>query len=236
MKKLTKILVFSILAVFLIGGTAMAYVYTYPDIYANWPNTFPVNVSSDTHGTPLIGDATITTSVIGDTEYLDSISINVTDRRVWDALFINTSDFNETAWEAWDYIVYESDNGAGGTNPYTLDQMPVSTEGIYSVNDSYDYVHVDYSGGRVGHVNGIEGDYVTASTIGYSVSYASNVLTYNFDSGEIALGDDWGIGYTPWCANDVYLTPIPEPATMLLLGSGLLGLAVLGRKKLFKKS
>jgi hypothetical protein len=64
----------------------------------------------------------------------------------------------------------------------------------------------------------------------------SYVLEGSFDLALLTAytGNDIGIHWTMECGNDVLnqnSAPVPEPATMLLFGCGLIGLAAVGKKK-----
>jgi hypothetical protein len=68
----------------------------------------------------------------------------------------------------------------------------------------------------------------------FSYSYAGvpgGIMTIDFDD---IIGVQLGntVSITGSITNNV--SPVPEPATMLLLGSGLIGISFVGRKKLFK--
>lgn len=233
MKQFLKILMFLVVIVFFTAGSSMADTIVFDDQYANWPDQV-VTITSDTYGSPQIQTVEVTTD---DDGYLQTIEITMVNRLIWDSLFINTGidntidEFDDTVWDSWDYFIqdFTSDNSTGAT--------------FYSVSsDSYTYT--TSTSGRVGHVNGIdsgltvESDYLTSVVWSGAIDWVDEInsytLTYTFVDNKILLGQYFTIGYSPYCANDVFLSSVPEPTTMLLFGAGLIGLAAVGRRKFIK--
>ena len=108
---------------------------------------------------------------------------------------------------------------------YTASIQGESTTTVYySRNDDQDPWQFDYIEGEV-HYRGLfnEDPYLFDFTADVYIDYYG----YNGDLGyNIFLGELSNV--------EMNINPIPEPATMLLLGSGLIGLAGFGRKR-FKK-
>jgi len=207
---------------------------TYADDALNWATwTATTNNSSDPFGSPDIES----TSVTMDNGLLNNITFNLSsynfDVKSGDLFLDANSD------KTWDYVVR-----ALGTSLNTSANL-----GLYAVNvgihdvNAYKMFYY-FSDTLVSPPSNFRADVPvglllapTTAILG-NVGYSADTSKISFDftslSDQISLDSIFTIGYAVTCGNDVVYQPVPEPGTMMLLGLGLLGMAVYGKRRMNK--